>query len=48
MQGIMLYEEFKRAIDELHLEYYHQEDTIKDFFNHVQMHQNKDATSQGN
>jgi hypothetical protein len=37
MQGILLFEEFRGAIDELQISIYHDDEEQREFFNHVEM-----------
>ena len=46
-QGIILYEEFRRSLDELQISIYHDEEEIKDFFAHIEMKDNKGALQSG-
>lgn len=45
--GIILYEEFRRALDEIQISIYHEEEEIKDFFSHIEMKENKGAMTSG-
>jgi hypothetical protein len=47
MQGIVIFEEFKKAFDELQLQDYHSDEEVKEFFNHVQMSQTGGAGTSG-
>ena len=39
MQGILTFDEFRQAFEELHLQLYHTESELREFFNHVQVSQ---------
>ncbi len=43
MQGLITFEEFKRAMEDLQLIIYHDEEEQRDFFNHIEMQGNKDT-----
>ena len=43
LQGILLLDEFRRAMDELQITIYHDEEVQEEFFRHVEMESNKGA-----